>query len=89
MLASSDAASKLMKLGQAVLFGAFDQHHRRIGNIETHLDDAGGEQDLDLVGAKCCHHLLLLFCLQFAVQQAEAKGREFLLQALKLESDSF
>ena len=36
---SSDAAAQLMQLRETEPLGMFDQHHRRIRNVDTHLDD--------------------------------------------------
>ena len=43
MCSTANTPTQLMQLGQTKLFGIFNQHHRRIGNINTHLEHAGAD----------------------------------------------
>ena len=44
-LAAADASAQLVQLRQAELFRVFNEHHRRVGNVDTDLDDGGGDEN--------------------------------------------
>src|SRR5579871_3390836 len=66
----ANSASELMKCGQAESFGAFYQHDGSIRNIDTNLDNAGCDQDIDFGGHKIIHNGLFFFRAKAAMQQS-------------------
>ncbi len=46
LMRAPDAAAKLIKLGEPEVVGSVDDHRVGVGDIETVLDDGGGDQNL-------------------------------------------
>ena len=71
--AAPDAAAQLMQLADAEPVGVHHEHHGRIGNVDTDLDDGGAHQNVDLAGPERGHHGVLLVAGQPAVHQTETQ----------------
>src|SRR5690606_18438428 len=68
VLPSSNAAAKLVELGEAKPVGILDNHHARIRHVNTDFDDNRAHQDVEFVLAELVHHNLLVRGLHLAVQ---------------------
>ena len=69
--AASDAAAKLVKLGEAEAFSVLDDHDGGVGDIDADFDDGGGDEDLRFVFAEALHDFFLFVAGEAAVQEAE------------------
>lgn len=49
---SPDPPPQLVQLRQAVALGVLHQHHRRLWDVDAHLDDRGAHQDLTRGGSE-------------------------------------
>ena len=76
MLATADATAKLMQLADAEPVGVLHQHHGGVWHVDTHLDDGGAHQDIDLTRPEGRHHGVLLLGTQPAVHEPETKSRQ-------------
>ena len=56
MLAAADAPAQLVELRQSEALGVLDDHDRGVGDVDADLDDGGGDEHVDLAGAKLAHH---------------------------------
>ena len=68
MLSAAYASSKLVELGKAEAFGAFDHHDGCVWDIYPYLNDGCGDQDVCFVFLETCHDFFLFFCFQLAVE---------------------
>ena len=65
-----------MKLREAEALAVFNDHQRRVGQVDTDLDDRGGDQQLDRAIFKPLHHRLLFRGFQAAMYQADFQATE-------------
>ena len=73
MLPAADPPPELMELTQPEAVHLLHDHHGGIGDVQSHLDDRGGDEDLDPPGAEPLHHGLFFRSLQPAVHQLHAE----------------
>ena len=59
-----------MQLGKSKALRAFDQHHRRVGNVDAYFDHGRRHQDVELVVAKGAHDRVLCRRPHAPVEQA-------------------
>ncbi len=71
-----DAPSQLMQLRQSEALGVLDDHDRGVGNVDTHFDDGGGDEHVDLAAAKLAHHAGLVGPPHPAGEQPDTQLRE-------------
>ncbi len=69
--AAADAPTKLMQLRKAEALGVFDDHYRRVGNVDADFHDGSGDENLHFVFAETLHYIVFFFAGQAAVQQAQ------------------
>ena len=55
MLATPHTPTQLMQLRQPKPVGVFNEHDRRVGNINAHLNHGGGHQHVGVARRKCRH----------------------------------
>src|SRR5690242_1226654 len=60
MLVTSDAAAKLMQVGQTIPIGLMDENRVGVGDIQTALDNRRGQQQIELMVHKPEHDFLEL-----------------------------
>ena len=82
MLAAAHPASQLMQLRQPEAFGIFDDHHRSIGNINSHFDDHGCGEKIHRTFGKSLHDPLLFFLAHTAVNQSHISAGKHTLQLM-------
>src|SRR6266511_1154547 len=68
VLAAADPATQLMELREAITLGSLDEHDRRVGDVDAHLDHAGRHQHVGLSRREALHRLLFLPGGHLAVQ---------------------
>ena len=86
-----------MQLRQAKPLSAFDEHDRRVGHVDAHLDHGRRDQHVELAIAKRAHDCVLVGRPHAAVQQSQLQrselagsqplvffGRRFGLERLRL-----
>src|SRR5437762_3919716 len=78
MSATTDSSPQLMQLRQPEAFRVLNQYHRRIWNIDTHLDHGRADQYLGFAAAKSFHDPLLVGAGDSAVQQFTSKWMQAL-----------
>ena len=61
-----------MKLRKAEAFGVFDNHYRRIRNVDSDLDHRRRNKKVDISLREGTHYLVLFLRLHFSVKQAES-----------------
>ena len=71
VLAAADAAAQLVQLREPVPLRALDQHHRRVGDVDAHLDHRGRHQHVGLPGDEAVHRRRLRLRAHLAVQQLD------------------
>ena len=77
-----------MQLADAEPVSVHHEHHGRVGNVDTDLDDCGAHQDIDLPGPEGGHHRVLLVGRQPPVHQAEPQpGKRILSQVVEQLED--
>src|SRR3546814_10026341 len=70
--AAPDAAAKLVELGEAEIFGMFDDHQAGGGDVDPDLDHRRRDEDADLARLKARHHRILVRPLHPAVDEPDA-----------------
>ena len=81
-----DPAAQLVQLGQPQSLRVFDDHQAGIGHIHPHLDDGGGDQQLQYARLELLHHPLFLDGAHPAVYQADVQAGQ---QGLQLGGSVF
>ena len=76
--AASDASAQLMHLREPEAFRVFNDHDRSVGDIHAHLDDRGGNQNVQLAGLELAHDFVFFIGVHASVQQARASTPETL-----------
>src|ERR1051325_4640642 len=91
-LAAAHAPAQLVQLREAEAVGVDDDHDRGVGNIDAHLDDRRGHEDVDLVALESLHRLFLFRRGHAAVHHGHAAageplddGLEALLERLEIQ----
>ena len=74
--APADAAAELVELGDAEAVGVEQHHHRRVVDVDAHLDDGGRDQHVDLAGGERPHRRVLGVGGEPAVQHRGAQPCE-------------
>ena len=74
--AAGDTTTELVELCETESLGVEDRHQRCVGNIDPHLDDTRGHQDVNPPGAKLLHHRLFLLGRHPAMHQTQPEGLE-------------
>ena len=75
MLAAADAPAELVQLRQAEAVRAFDQHQRRVRDVDADLHDGRGHQPGHLAGGAALPPRPLLASGPAAVEQLDAVGQ--------------
>ena len=75
-LAPPDPAPQLVELRQAEALGAFDHHHRGLGDVDTDLDDGRGQQRLHLAPPEALGHPFLVCPRHAPVHNAQRHARQ-------------
>ena len=75
-----DPAPQLMQLGQPESLRVFDDHQAGVGHVHPHLDDGGGDQQLQYARLELLHHPLFLDRAHPAVDQAYVQTGQQALQ---------
>ena len=65
-----------MQLSKSETVGLFDDHDRRVRNIDTDLDNSRRHQDLNLIPSESKKRIFSLLRLKSPVQQADRSLRE-------------
>ncbi|MBA7624126.1 hypothetical protein ES703_31530 [subsurface metagenome] len=65
-----------MELGQAKALGVLNEHDRGIGDVDPHLNDRGGDQDVHLLILEVSHYLFLLITRHLAMNETDFEVRE-------------
>ena len=60
LAAPPHAAAQLVELREAEALGALDDHDGRVGHVDADLDEAGGDEHLDLAGLEGAHDVVAL-----------------------------
>ena len=60
MLPSTDSTAQLVELTHPKAISIQNHHDGGVRDIDSHLNHGGGDEDIDLTGAKRLHHLILL-----------------------------
>ena len=71
LVAAPYPASQLVELGKAKAVRMFNDHQGRVGNVDPHLDDGGGDQDLEIASLKGGHHEILVRPFHPAVNDSD------------------
>lgn len=79
---SSHPSSELMQLGQSEPFRRFDADDGGIRIVHSDLDHGSGRKDRDIPAHEPRHHLILLFRLHLAMQEADSEIRENVFEIL-------
>src|SRR6185295_19214154 len=69
--AAAHASSELVKLREAESFGMFDEHHVCVGDINTHFDHRGRNQNIHFVLTKAIHDLVFFIGTHSSVKKRE------------------
>ena len=67
-----------MQLRETEAVGVFDDHDRRVGNVDADLHHGRRHQHVDVAGPERVHRCFLLARRQLPVEQTEAQTRELL-----------
>ena len=67
-----------MKLGQAEAVGVFDDHDRGVGDVDSHLDDRGRDQQGQAAVGELGHHRLTLGARHLAMGEADLHAQKAL-----------
>ena len=73
---ATDAAAKLIKIGQAETIRAIDDDCVRVWNIETALNDRGANKHVDFSGDKTGHDFFKLVGVHLPVPNFDARVRD-------------
>ena len=73
MLSAAHAAPELMELAEAEALGILHDDEGGVGDIHAHLDDRGGDEDVDLPRRHGGHDRLLVLRLQLPVHAGHAQ----------------
>ena len=74
-------AAQLVQLGDAEPLGVLDQHDRRVGDVDSDLDDRRGDQHPGPPRGEGVHRLLLLPRTHRAVEQGQIPARKLARRA--------
>ena len=77
MASSPHAAAQLVELANTKSVGIKNHHHRGVRNIDAHLDDGRGHEDINLTGGKGLHDLVFLRRGKSAVDGLDPAPGEF------------
>ena len=64
-------ATELMKLGKSEALGVLNDHHAGVGDIDTDLNDGGGNEDVQLSVREFAHDGILFGGLELSVNHAD------------------
>lgn len=78
---TANPSAQLMELGKTETLCVEYDHDRRIGHIDTHLNNGRGHKNLRLTAHKTSHLLVLLGRLHASVNLAESAFGEYLAQS--------
>ena len=70
---AADPPAELVQLRDAVALGALDEHHRRVRDVDPHLDHRRGHEHVRAARRERGHRLLLLARLHLPVQEHDAE----------------
>src|SRR5205823_7472888 len=77
---AADAAADLVELGEAEGVGALDDQRVRLWDVDSRLDDRGGDEHVRVPAQEGVHPLLELLLAHLAVSDEEADPGTELLQ---------
>ena len=90
MLASADAATELMELGETEALGFFDEDDSGVGDIDADFDDRGGDENIIASFLEGFHDLLFLFGFLLAVKEADTEvGKDLILEPFAFGDGGF
>ncbi len=67
--ASTYPAAELMQLREPEAFRVLNEHHRRVSHIDPHLDDSGGNENIDRPVTERAHRRIALLRRNPSVEQ--------------------
>ena len=73
---ASDAPAELVELRESESVGVFDNHDGRIGHINAHFDDRGGDKHVYIARFECLHHAFFVGGLHFSVEESDGEFGE-------------
>ena len=76
MGAASDASAELVELGEAEPIGGLDHHDGRVGHVYAHLNDGGGDEDVEVVVVEAGHDGVLFARGQASMEDADSEVGE-------------
>ena len=74
---ASDAPAELVELRESESVGVFDNHDGRIGHINAHFDDRGGDKHVYIARFECLHHAFFVGGLHFSVEESDGEFGEY------------
>ena len=79
MRGAADATAQLVQLGESEALGVFDDHDRRVRDVDADFDDRRRDEDVELPAREGVHDPIFVVRLHPAVQERDSIGREDVL----------
>ena len=85
--AAAHAAAQLVQLREAEALGVLDHHDGGVGDVDTDLDNRGGDQHIDFAALEAAHDDLFFVGVEAAMEQSDAQSGERTLAELFMHFD--